>query len=138
MFPGTEVLTSTRLVTRRVYTLEATNIKPEKEGIYTSSLKNILIFREQRCGVMLCVPVLGIVTAESAGLEAAEVLAAKLRLNPRSVLETGIAEEKEESPKEAGVDTCVVAAGVEPKNPTADHRKHLRLSKDEIKAMDIL
>jgi len=49
--------------------------------------------------------VLGAVIAETAELGPADVLASKLRLNPPSKLETGIADEKEEPPKEAGVDT---------------------------------
>lgn len=50
-------------------------------------------------------PVLGAVIAETAELGPADILAAKLELNPPSKLETGIADEREEPPKEAGVDT---------------------------------
>lgn len=79
---------------------------------------------------MLCLPVLGVVVAETAGVEAADVLAGKLRLNPPPVLDAGVADEKEKPPKEPGVvDACVAAAGVEPKNPPPNHRKPLSLLK---------
>lgn len=50
-------------------------------------------------------PVLGVVIAETAELGPADVLEGTLRLNPPSKLETGVGDEKEVPPKEAGVDT---------------------------------
>lgn len=64
-------------------------------------------------------PVLGVVVAETAGVEAADVLASKLRLNPPLALDAGAAPAKEKPPEEAGVDAWV-DAGVDPKSAPAD------------------
>lgn len=65
-------------------------------------------------------PGLGVVVAETAGVEAADVLAGKLRLNPPPVLDPGVGPVNEKPPEEAGVDACVAAAGVDPKSPPVD------------------
>lgn len=71
---------------------------------------------------------LGVVVAETAGVEAADVLAGKLRLNPPPVLDPGVGPVNEKPPEEAGEDACVAAAGVDPKNPPANYKTRLRLS----------
>lgn len=80
-------------------------------------------------GVLCRLPVLGVVVAETAGVEAADVLAGKLRLNPPPVLDAGVAPANEKPPEEAGVEACVAAAGVAPKIPPDNYRKRLTLLK---------
>ena len=75
--------------------------------------------------VLCCLPVLRVVVAETAGVEAADVFAGKLRLNPPPVLDAELAPANEKPPDEAGVDACIAGAGVDPKSPPANYRKHL-------------